>query len=67
MRCPKPIVEISKRMRGLPAGDTLEVEADDPAFRADVEAWVSVGSAAVVEWGQGEKAERVLLVKNQVA
>ena len=37
--CPLPIVQISKAMRELEPGEILEVEATDPAFIADVEAW----------------------------
>ena len=34
-----PIVKISKVVKGLTPGATLEVSADDPAFEADVKAW----------------------------
>ena len=40
MSCPMPIVRISRRMSGLALHDTLTVQAQDPSFRADVEAWV---------------------------
>lgn len=40
MSCPMPIVRISRTMSGLALGDTLTVQAKDPSFRADVEAWV---------------------------
>lgn len=40
MNCPMPIVMISKAFKNMSAEDTLEVEATDPAFRADVEAWI---------------------------
>jgi TusA-related sulfurtransferase len=40
LNCPMPIVMISKAFKNLNEGDTLEVEASDPAFKADVEAWV---------------------------
>lgn len=40
LNCPMPIVKISKAFKEMVAGDTLEVEATDPAFKADVEAWV---------------------------
>jgi len=39
LMCPMPIVRISKAMKALDAGDTLEVRADDPAFEPDVRAW----------------------------
>ena len=37
-----PIVRISQAMNGLEAGEVLTVQADDPAFRADVEAWAQM-------------------------
>lgn len=40
MNCPMPIVHIAKAFRTMAPGDTLTVEADDPAFGADVQAWV---------------------------
>jgi tRNA 2-thiouridine synthesizing protein A len=39
MACPMPIVKISKAMKGLSSGETLEVVADDPGFDPDVNAW----------------------------
>lgn len=39
LSCPMPIVNISRAIKKLQAGDVLEVEATDPAFRADLEAW----------------------------
>lgn len=39
LMCPMPIVKLSKAVKSLAAGDTLEVTADDPAFEADVRAW----------------------------
>jgi TusA-related sulfurtransferase len=40
LNCPMPIVKIAKAFKELASGDTLEVQATDPAFKADVEAWV---------------------------
>jgi tRNA 2-thiouridine synthesizing protein A len=40
LNCPMPIVKISKAFKELASGDTLAIEATDPAFKADVEAWV---------------------------
>jgi len=42
LNCPMPIVRISQVMNGLEAGEVLTVQADDPAFRADVEAWAQM-------------------------
>ena len=39
MKCPKPLFEVSRSMKTLAVDDVLEVIADDPAFRPDIEAW----------------------------
>jgi tRNA 2-thiouridine synthesizing protein A len=41
LNCPMPIVRISQTMKTMHAGQTLEVTANDPAFSADVRAWVT--------------------------
>ena len=41
LNCPMPIVRISQTMKTMQAGQTLEVTATDPAFSADVHAWVT--------------------------
>ena len=38
-RCPLPIIDLARAARGLPAGDEVEVWADDPAAASDVPAW----------------------------
>ncbi|MCS7084479.1 MAG: sulfurtransferase TusA family protein [Bacteroidia bacterium] len=40
LNCPMPIVKIAKAFKTLAIGDSLEVTASDPAFKADLEAWV---------------------------
>jgi tRNA 2-thiouridine synthesizing protein A len=39
MRCPMPIVRLSMAMKPLEPGALIEVSADDPVFRPDIEAW----------------------------
>ena len=39
--CPMPIVQIARAIKTLAEGQLLQVQADDPAFAADVEAWAS--------------------------
>jgi len=41
LNCPMPIVRISQKIKTMEGGQTLEVTATDPAFSADVRAWVS--------------------------
>jgi tRNA 2-thiouridine synthesizing protein A len=37
--CPRPIIELAKAFVGLDLGGTVELLADDPAARVDVQAW----------------------------
>ncbi len=39
LRCPMPIVMLSREVKEMAAGDTIEIIADDPAFQIDVRAW----------------------------
>ena len=39
MRCPQPIIEIARRIGGVPAGGLVELLADDPAAAPDLAAW----------------------------
>jgi len=41
LHCPMPMVRLSQTMKTMHAGQTLEVTAHDPAFSADVRAWVT--------------------------
>jgi tRNA 2-thiouridine synthesizing protein A len=40
LSCPVPIVRVSRAMKDMQSGDTLTVQASDPSFGADIEAWV---------------------------
>ena len=37
--CPRPVVELAKRIAEVEVGEVLAVVADDPAARYDVPAW----------------------------
>jgi TusA-related sulfurtransferase len=39
MKCPKPLFEVSRSMKSIEVDEILEVHADDPAFKPDIEAW----------------------------
>jgi TusA-related sulfurtransferase len=39
LKCPKPLFEVSRELKELEPGGVLEVRADDPAFKLDIEAW----------------------------
>jgi TusA-related sulfurtransferase len=39
MKCPRPIVEMAKRIRRMEDGEIMEVHADDPVAEVDIPAW----------------------------
>lgn len=38
-RCPLPILDLARHIGDVEVGETVTVEADDPAARPDVAAW----------------------------
>jgi tRNA 2-thiouridine synthesizing protein A len=53
-RCPLPILDLARHIGDAAVGDTITVEADDPAAGPDIQAWcrmrghefVATGTAA---------------------
>jgi TusA-related sulfurtransferase len=39
MKCPRPIIEIARRIGEVSVGTVMELLADDPAAGADLAAW----------------------------
>ncbi len=39
LSCPMPIVKLAQAAKGMEAGDSITVIADDPGFDPDVHAW----------------------------
>jgi len=66
LRCPLPIVKVSQAMNDLAEGQTLLVEADDPVFGPDIEAWVEITGNELVEYHDGPP-QRALLRKKEKA
>jgi len=54
LHCPMPIVRISQTMNGLQIGEVLKVQADDPAFRADIVAWSQMTGNELISIEEGE-------------
>jgi tRNA 2-thiouridine synthesizing protein A len=49
-RCPLPILDLARRIGEIEVGETITVEADDPAAGPDVRAWCRMrGHEFVVE------------------
>lgn len=54
LKCPMPIFKLGKELNSLESGQILEVLADDPAFKPDVEAFCKLRKhelVSVVEAG----------------
>jgi tRNA 2-thiouridine synthesizing protein A len=39
LRCPLPVIHLARRLSEVPVGGVVEVRADDPAARLDIQAW----------------------------
>ena len=48
LRCPRPIIELAKAKRTLPAGEEIHIIADDPAFDSDVRAWCETTGCTII-------------------
>lgn len=62
LKCPMPIVQLSIAARELQPGDELTVEADDPAFRADLHAWARRAGFSITQFVDGQ-VRRATVVK----
>jgi tRNA 2-thiouridine synthesizing protein A len=50
-RCPLPILELARHIRDVEIGQTVSVEADDPAAGPDVRAWCRMRGHVFVATG----------------
>ena len=48
-RCPLPILDLARVITTIDVGDTITVEADDPAARPDIRAWCRMRQHEFVE------------------
>ena len=37
--CPEPVIRVNREISGIPVGAVLELLADDPSSRSDIESW----------------------------
>lgn len=61
LKCPMPIIKIATSMKGLMIGDTLKVLANDPVFRADVEAWCRTTGNELVDYQESENESTAVI------
>lgn len=60
LRCPMPIVKVSKAIKQMQPGQSLAVEATDPAFKSDVQAWVATMGYELLEFTEGPVQKAVI-------
>jgi tRNA 2-thiouridine synthesizing protein A len=60
LRCPLPIVKLSRAIKQMSPGQTLSVEASDPAFESDVKAWVKTMGYELLELSGGPIKKAVI-------
>jgi tRNA 2-thiouridine synthesizing protein A len=62
LTCPLPVIRLARLARGLPAGTSLTVLADDPAAESDIPAWARMrGHGVTLERRGGHTAYVVVL------
>ncbi|MFJ6213857.1 cysteine desulfurase/sulfurtransferase TusA family protein [Streptomyces sp. NPDC092296] len=67
-RCPIPVIELAKRIGGVPTGGTVAVLSDDEAARLDIPAWCGMrgeeyaGEAPAADYG-GDRGTAYLVVR----
>lgn len=55
MKCPQPVLKAAIKANAMPAGSTLEVQADCPSFADDVTKWCTeTGKVLVSIVDQGD-------------
>jgi tRNA 2-thiouridine synthesizing protein A len=61
--CPIPVVKTAKAMKGMEAGQVLEVLATDPGVEPDMHAWTKQTGNELISIDQQDGVFRVLLRK----
>ena len=60
LNCPMPIVKINRQIKSMNTGQTLEVHANDPAFEADIRAWIKKTGNELLEFHKNNNQTAVL-------
>ncbi|WP_044210917.1 sulfurtransferase TusA family protein [Flammeovirga sp. OC4] len=62
LNCPMPIVKIAKTIRTIEVSEQIEVLATDPAFKADVEAWIRKTGHLLISYTE-EGRNRIAIIE----
>lgn len=63
LNCPMPIVNISRKIKEMSINQTLEITATDPAFKADLEAWVRKTGNSITSFTSEDKLQTAIVKK----
>lgn len=63
MLCPRPIIELGRRIGEVGVGEVIGVASDDPAARVDVPAWCRMRGHAFLEESSAPDGVPVYLVR----
>jgi len=63
LKCPMPIVKIAQEAKSLSPGELMRVVASDPAFKADIHAWVKVTGNELVSFDAGATGQVAVVRK----
>jgi tRNA 2-thiouridine synthesizing protein A len=66
LKCPMPIVRLSVAARELRTGDEITIEADDLAFRADLNAWARRTQFDITEFSAEGPVQHATLIKRSL-
>ena len=64
LNCPLPILKTKKALKGMSAGDTLELLATDPGSVADIAAFCNQTGNELVESGEDAGTYRFIIKNN---
>ena len=60
--CPLPVIRTQERIKGLEAGDTLEVTCTDPGALYDIPAWCRLNGHRIESTTDGAAHEIVITI-----
>ena len=64
LNCPMPVLKTKKALKGLSAGDTLEVESTDPGSIKDLESLCRSTGNEMVETSEADGIYKYLIKKS---
>ncbi len=53
LSCPGPLMQVKKSMDQLPDGQTLRIQASDPGFYEDIQAWATMSRSSLLKLERG--------------